>query len=113
MRLIHDFKGIQNIRKLFRIVEFILSRTNILNTVNEEKISLLIKNLNLFNQKIDEDSLTEILEKIEFVIINNRLDSFSLEELAILSYSYQMHNQGTQELALIILNRMIIDLNNS
>jgi hypothetical protein len=49
MRLINELDLKINQRKLFRIIEFILSRTNLMNNINEQNISEIVKYLNLFN----------------------------------------------------------------
>lgn len=63
--------------------------------MDEIELIEFLRNCDKFYKFIEKDIFKEILEKIEFVIVEKDLIKFSGEDLATLLYLIGVHNHGS------------------
>ncbi|KAL4511842.1 hypothetical protein ABPG72_012687 [Tetrahymena utriculariae] len=87
-------------RKFFRIFEFAIARTQFVMKMKEDQLSLLLQNIEKLYKKgyLQQDILIELIEKIEFSIVEQQLKDFEPADLASIAYIYSTHYQGTEAL---------------
>ncbi|KAL4471611.1 hypothetical protein ABPG74_008504 [Tetrahymena malaccensis] len=87
-------------RKFFRIFEFAIARTQFVMKMREEQLCLLLQNIEKLYKKgyLQQDIFIELIEKIEFSIVEQQLKDFEPADLASVAYIYSTHYQGTEAL---------------
>ncbi|EAR94426.2 hypothetical protein TTHERM_00047270 (macronuclear) [Tetrahymena thermophila SB210] len=85
-------------RKFFRIFEFAIARTQFVMKMKEEQLSLLLQKIEKLYKKgyLQQDIFIELIEKIEFSIVEQQLKDFEPADLASVAYIYSTHYQGTE-----------------
>ncbi len=79
---------------LKRLFEFAFIRTALVSKLKKEEIPKILRQVDKFYKVIDNDDFREILEKIEFLIVDKKIDNFNSEELSTVIYMFSIHSHG-------------------
>ena len=92
-------------RKMFRIFEYLVIRTEFVAKLDESQTATVVQVTDAFARLVPRDVTRDLLEKIEFVLLRNELENFALADLAVIAYVYQRQRLGTHPLVQLVRRR--------